>query len=537
MNTLSYNKAYQHKAPWLHILYLLVIAGCVLIYLKNYWLAEDSYINFRSLDQLWVGRGPVWNPDERVQVYTSALWYWLIASMKFFVRDNYLVTFLCSFALYLFSLDKIARLQSGYLATFTAIALLLSCNSFMDFTASGLENVLIYYLLLLFFDVSICSHRKGDLRPYFLAALLLTARHDMAVLILPVCCSIAFKDWRENGWRKVLALMLVGGLPFFVWEIFSLIYYGFPFPNTAYAKLSSGISQAELTEQGLNYLYESGGHDPLLLVVGVTGVAAGFFSPRLRWVSVGILLDVAYIIHIGGDYMRGRFFSYAYLLSVVVLTDCISSMHRRQAIAVFLAILCALVPYHATRPFTPVTSTMEFSDHIKELETADERGVFYHSTSLIAYFSSMVSRSVFPDWPFYTDGLKLKKELHEPWIMLTNIGMSGCAIGLDVHIFDRLALADPLLARLPSSQGSWTPGHFVRELPWGYPDANLYGNKPIYDPDLDHYYSLLRLITRSPNLFSAERWKAIVQMNLFPPNNLLRTHIEGWKLRTCQTCK
>ena len=38
----------------------------------------------------------------------------------------------------------------------------------------------------------------------------------------------------------------MGFLPLLCWEMFALLYYGFPFPNTAYAKLSHGLPRGEL---------------------------------------------------------------------------------------------------------------------------------------------------------------------------------------------------------------------------------------------------------------------------------------------------
>jgi hypothetical protein len=42
-------------------------------------------------------------------------------------------------------------------------------------------------------------------------------------------------------------------LPAVLWTLFALVYYGFPFPNTAYAKLAMGIDPADLRTQGALY--------------------------------------------------------------------------------------------------------------------------------------------------------------------------------------------------------------------------------------------------------------------------------------------
>ena len=45
------------------------------VFIKNAWVTEDAYIIFRSVEQVFAGNGPVWNPHERVQAFTSPLWF------------------------------------------------------------------------------------------------------------------------------------------------------------------------------------------------------------------------------------------------------------------------------------------------------------------------------------------------------------------------------------------------------------------------------------------------------------------------------
>ena len=74
---------------------------------------------------------------------------------------------------------------------------------------------------------------------------------------------------------------LVGFWPLLCWEIFSVVYYGVPFPNTAYAKLATGISQSELTHQGFVYLLDSLNRDPLTLFVILSAIVAPHESGRV----------------------------------------------------------------------------------------------------------------------------------------------------------------------------------------------------------------------------------------------------------------
>jgi len=59
-----------------------------------------------------------------------------------------------------------------------------------------------------------------------------------------------------RSWKNFGRLLLTF-LPFVLWEVFSVIYYGFLFPNTAYAKLYTHIPESALLKQGLLYVYDS----------------------------------------------------------------------------------------------------------------------------------------------------------------------------------------------------------------------------------------------------------------------------------------
>ncbi len=56
-------------------------------YFENAWVCGDAYINFRSIEQLFAGNGLVWNSHERVQVYTSPLWFFMVAATRW-VSEN-----------------------------------------------------------------------------------------------------------------------------------------------------------------------------------------------------------------------------------------------------------------------------------------------------------------------------------------------------------------------------------------------------------------------------------------------------------------
>jgi len=96
-------------------------------------------------------------------------------------------------------------------------------------------------------------------------------------------------------------------VPAVAWTLFSLVYYGFPFPNTAYAKLATGIDSSELRAQGLLYLLDSLDRDPITLTtIAIAAVIAAVQrTVAARVFAAGIILYVWYIVSIGGDFMAG----------------------------------------------------------------------------------------------------------------------------------------------------------------------------------------------------------------------------------------
>jgi arabinofuranosyltransferase len=84
-----------------------------------------------------------------------------------------------------------------------------------------------------------------------------------------------------------------------------------------------------------------------------------------------------------------------------------------------------------------------------------------------------------------------------------------------VHLLDECALADPLLARLPAVfNPEWRTGHYRRMIPDGYRESLESSTNQLRDPNLRRFYGHLRVITRSDRLFTRDRLRAIVAMNL-----------------------
>jgi arabinofuranosyltransferase len=503
----------------------------VLVFLKNAWVSEDAYIVFRSIEQLFAGNGPIWNPHERVQAFTSPFWFWLLSFARVFSSDVYLNAITVSFVLWLVTIFLVRKILDGNGVLLLAILLFSASTAFFDYTSSGLENILAYcviaaYLLAyvrVFSASSIEIPLEDRVRTraiksiFLLFGLTILVRHDLTLLLLPPTAYALVKNskvFSRRGWVLILGFPL---FPVIAWTLFSIIYYGFPFPNTAYAKLNTGINQIDLLWQGLQYFLSSIEFDPItLLVIGlfVANTFALPTEPYLKYASYGIVLNLLYVLYVGGDFMQGRFFSYAYLVSVILLLK-----RGLRPVKITPYAVGALAAYAVFFSHTPLNSPLSHSYQKIEMGVADERGYYFAKTSLYKYIVRKDWSAVFPDHEWVQQGFELRST---PAMVDVkgNIGLAGYWAGLDKKIVDHFALSDPLLARLPTLS-YWRIGHFIRGIPEGYIESVKNNLEVIEDIELNEFYKKLKILTQSEKLFTKERLKTIFRFNTGAYNHLI----------------
>jgi len=146
--------------------------------------------------------------------------------------------------------------------------------------------------------------------------------------------------------------------------------------------------------------------------------------------------------------------------------------------------------------------------HVGENGILDERMLYYGGTGLLN-----VKRNQPPPYFYWgIDGERVRTQQLDV-VDQYGVGLFGYYAGPQVYVLDRLALADPLLARLPAMRAvDWRIGHMMRKVPGGYVDSlKLKGNR-IQDENLAEYYEKLLVITRGA-LFSPQRLVEIWKMN------------------------
>jgi arabinofuranosyltransferase len=480
------------------------LAFFLFIITKDAWLCDDAYITFRVVDNFIHGYGLTWNTDERVQTYTHPLWMLLLSLVYFFTHEIYYSSLVLSItvsfiAVGIFSL-YLAR--SPLLATL-GITVLAASKSFVDFSTSGLENPLTYLLIVIFMLVFYRSQHK-DHYVFFLglvAGLATLNRMDTLLLFLPTLIVVFYQF---PGWKSAKALLL-GFLPFLCWEAFSLCYYGFLFPNTAYAKLDTGIDRAQLLSHGIGYFVSSFTFDPLPFVI--IAVSVLFLFERSAWQDlpflIGIGLYLLYTLVIGGDFMAGRFLTEPFLIAVILLahTSFPSLKSKSKWIMAFAIILLFEIVVPNSRWY-PLSKSNILTD---QRGVTDERAFYADATALV----KVEHITLWPNSVWLREGLQARLS-GQHVVVRSTIGLFGFGAGPHVHIVDIWALGDPLLARLPEGEGRdsesiqrwaeddsslanlpalppWRIGHFTRSIPAGYLETLASGTNVIHDKQLALY--------------------------------------------------
>ncbi|MDR1497570.1 MAG: hypothetical protein LBS59_04050 [Puniceicoccales bacterium] len=512
--------AFLCKVEWNPVVVTLLLVYATLLLLSA-WISDDGFITYGTAKNFLNGHGLRYNIAERVQSFTSPLMLFCMSGVSFFTGEGYFSTLAINIATAFAAVSilafvickRVAADDSNPLRAVIPLTILIFSVSFLDFSTSGLENSLAYLLLAIFCVLLFSTEPvtfKRLVQFGFVTSLLLLTRHDMLLLVLPALLYIfLFKN--KLGFKPALTAGTLGLLPFIAWEVFSLIYYGFLFPNTAYAKLNSGIPVSEYLINGLVYFLTSFAFDPIgVMSIFVAVVSAGVFLFLKKEactvaLSIGVLFYCVYVLRIGGDFMAGRFFAAPIFLASVIFS--------RFQIGHKETLLCAalIAVIGMAKPFERYTKEITENLVLSKRKVADEQWAYRWSNALVNLAKGGGGGVTYERHPFYSEYTHLRGERV---VERDAIGMLRLACPPPTHILDRVALSDPLLARLPAFYNThWIHSHFYRWIPAGYKETLASGTNKIADKQLRAYYDVLSDITRSP-IFSVHRFENILKMNI-----------------------
>ncbi len=497
----------------------------LVVFIKNMWLGDDIFLTMRTLDNFVNGFGLVWNVGERVQIFTHPLWMLIILPFYYLLKSPYVTLYLISgiisLSVFFILLHNFAQNKKAVLFTTLAIV---SSASFIDYSSSGLENPLSHLISLIF--MLILFNENEDTQPHkkiFLLSLCastgILTRYDTALLYIP---ALAFQVYKNRHTLKAtLFSMIKGFTPLFLWELFSILYYGFLFPNTYYAKALTDLSLAWKIKNGAYYFANSLEWDPTTLLIVVASIILTFAQKnnQKKSVAFGVILYAIYILVIGGDFMAGRFFSNIFLigLTLILCIDYPKTLKRFGNIG-YISSVSILVIIGLQSKSAPVLYGDANQPNLYQPSFISNEKAFYSELGLIYHYKL----GQLPDWG--QKGLSAKKNENTPFYR--GGGLFGYYAGPEIYLIDPYVLGDPLRARLPVETEEVDIGHYWRRVPAGYTTTitDNYNNH-IKNYHLRIYYDRLSLIIHS-DIFTVKRLEEIIKMNLGMYDSLLDLYMQ-----------
>lgn len=312
--------------PWREIaaaLPALLLLGVIGNYYADF-VSDDAYISFRYAEHLATGRWLEWNPGYVVEGYSNFLWVMLLALPRLAgvpVPTAAMAAAWLSAAATVLVVVLVCR-QRSRRASWTLLALaplpMVLSFPYQWWISMRLETAAFALLLLLAPGMFAAEEEREDPRPWGSAlaylALLMIRPEGPAFLAVP-CLYLLWglrgrEDLRRLLRRRWLWLLVwAGGAA--LYHGWRLAYFGHLFPNTYYAKVSSGALHG-----GWVYLSRFIAERPLHLVMACAALLLGALGPlRLRLVLATAATLVTVVVLEGGDWMR----EYRLLMPVVPL--------------------------------------------------------------------------------------------------------------------------------------------------------------------------------------------------------------------------
>jgi arabinofuranosyltransferase len=307
------------------VLVWLVVAGRV----YGDWEMDDAYISCRYAWNMLEGNGLVYNPGEVVEGYTNFLWTLLAAGAMWAALHPAGVMLGVNIALaagiVALSWRLATRISGGrLLIPVVVVVLLVADGSLISYGArgSGMEAAAFTFCALLAL-ACLWAERDTKVTPRACAGVALA----VASLVRPEGLLVAavllgVRAWQDRTlgyrWPRLLfsSLLPLAALcvPYQVWR---MVYYGWPFPNTFYAK---GGTSVALIERGWDYAKVFLGERWLPAAGAAVAVLSAVLTTRARSglrpaLAAFFMAYALYVVWIGGDYFPG----WRFLLPVLPL--------------------------------------------------------------------------------------------------------------------------------------------------------------------------------------------------------------------------
>ena len=535
--------------PVAGMLVLLGMAAYFITLLKGAWLSDDYFITLRQVEQLFAGHGIRFNLYERSFLTTSVAYFFILLPLRLITSDPFIIHAIFAMACNAALLWLLWRLAQGNVWVWLlGLGLLFASKAHFDYSWFGQENPLGHALVAALVLVWLRMYPGlgtgiPPTAPHWRCFVALIAiaplyRHDFVLLAWPLAAWALWDNRTRLGWAGLIQAIGWMLAPLLAWTLFSLVYFGFPLPASAYNKLPDPYPFVFRLASAWDYYRFSLYTDGLALVVVLGSQFLWFGRAPARAVAAGVALTLLYIVFVGGDYMGGRFLTVAYVLLVALICGTASYWHgylagisgRRRLARMTGGLSACLALWIALWPHSPLASPVIYEATVIDRENypsevANERAEWQPRTGVTVWWKSIRDGTTYPDHVTTRLGILLNAEADAGQTFhLCNLGLTPYRARLDQNFFDVWGLADSFMARLPAM--SWRPGHLMRVRPLGLAESLAAGSPVFVDSGLNRYFEILRNVTGNERLLGADRIRYLIGMNLGLYDQLLPDTIE-----------
>lgn len=437
------------------------------------WTNEDAFINYRVVEHVMAGNGPVFNAGERVEAYTSALWLGVLVVADATLGQilslpwtGVVVGLAAAVAGFAIGGATARRLHAGAIPVPLGLLMAAAIPVMWDFATSGLELGAVWLWLAGCWAVLVRlagadqswrgRRRAGALVLLGIGPLLRPDLGLMAVVLLGTWALLA-----RPSRRRLLADAATAVAVPFAYQVFRMGYFGSLVPSTALAKDAGGLH----LRQGATYAGDLVTTYELwipLLAVGAVLAHAIARRPRPLAVATGGMVvasaaHAGYMVAVGGDYMHGRLLLPA-LVAVALPASfglpAVPALPQRPAeraklgavavVAVWGIACVASMRYVNPTSFGPAMVSDWRQVAPRPLVEPVEGEVPWLTGAQVADLYADGERGTIQLLGYGVDPTGDPDEL--VW-MLGSIGLSGYNAGTEVHVVDLGGLAEPLAAR------------------------------------------------------------------------------------------
>jgi arabinofuranosyltransferase len=492
-----------------------------ILLIRNAWISQRAYLNFRVIENVVQGYGLGVNPGERVLPFGSPLWPMLLAGIYSITEkvfnlpwQNQLYTLTLIFNIFCSLVVTLMILQSQAKPNFSLIIMLLPLllsKAYIDYSTSGLETSLVYLLIIVTFFLYLGMSEEPSKRNlsrvviiYIVSTIVMMVQWEVAIFTgsLIFWMAVRYRHIPRMRWIWLIPVILV-----LIYTVMVTYLYGSPFSNMYISRFAAGVGIGRLIRQGMMYILHTVDFDPISILAILAACFSVIYLRRreLYPFVFGIVGTIGLIICIGGDSMGGRLLAPLVLVSTVLLgqLDLEPSPEALMSLLVISAVGILL-------PRSPVLSTYNYEYAVKDHRgILDARGSDYPRTGLLR-FSRISAIPPLSDWS--GDDWVFNEYDKVLIVDQGRLGFQAYAAGPNIYILAKNGLTDPLMSRLPSKDHVvWDIDTLERSIPVGYEGSILSVSNDLVCPSMMMYYDQLKNVV-SGELSSRSRVNLITNL-------------------------